>query len=179
MHYMHALFENGRGGSLVGTHPGLEVLERGSSGVKGEVDVLALIRDGALVPIEVKRTSNGFTTEEIEKFNTIVDMMKSPWSGLAVCQYGRDVVPEFQSLENRTGESAARFRVLLSYDLLLDPAPFWRLGSDPFGWRPLTAEEIRQRETDFVQRLASADAESADWLDTAMLHRPSQDRPAP
>jgi hypothetical protein len=179
MRHMHALFENGRRGSLVGTHPGLEVLERGSLAVKGEADVLALTRDSAFVPIEVKRTSSGFTPEEIEKFNAIVDIMKSPWSGVAVCQYGRDVMPEFTSLEDRTDDPGARFRVLLSYDLLLDPMPFWQLGGDPFRWRPLTAEEIQQREANFVQGLASASAESAEWLDSAMLHRPSPDRPMP
>jgi hypothetical protein len=63
--------------------------------------------------------------------------------------------------------------------LLLDPTPFWHLGGDPFRWGPLTAEEIQQRETTFVQRLASASAESADWLDSEMLHRPSWDQPAP
>jgi hypothetical protein len=179
MRHMHALFENGRRGSLVGSHPGIEVLERGSLAVKGEVDVLTLTRDAAFVPIEVKRTSNGFTPEEIEKFNTIVDIMKSPWSGVAVCQYGRDAMPDFTSLEDRTGDRGARFRVLLSYDLLLDPMPSWHLGGDPFRWRPLTAEEIQQREMNFVQGLASASVESAEWLDGEMLHRPSPDRPAP
>jgi len=80
-------------------------------------------------------------------------------------------MPEFTSLEDRTDDPGARFRVLLSYDLLLDPMPFWQLGGDPFRWRPLTAEEIQQREANFVQGLASASAESAEWLDTRRHRR--------
>jgi hypothetical protein len=73
------------------------------------------------------------------------------------------------------GLDAEHFRLILSYDALLDPLAIWSLGNDPFAWTPLTAEEIAARETRFVKQLQSrAESGPYDWHADTMLRRPSR-----
>ena len=78
----------------------------------------------------------------------------------------------FRQLESR-GQGVDPFRLILTYDLLLDPHPVWALGADPFAWAPLSIEEIKKREAAFVQLLAHGrENESFQWFDYSMLRRP-------
>ena len=107
-----------------------------------------------------------------EKLTLLAKALRSPWSALAVCQYGDAAPDEFRQLESR-GPGADHFRLILTYDLLLDPHPFWALGADPFAWGPLSDDEIQERQAAFVQFLAQGrENENIPWFDYSMLRRP-------
>lgn len=166
----------GSGSALVGFHPGMDVRRKGEEMTEGEADVLMLTQDAQFVPMEVKRTSTGFTEAQVGNLNRLATALGAPWSVLATCQYGVDVSDDFPLLENRELPAGPRF--LLSYDTLLDPHPVWSLGTDPFAWSPLDATQIQEREREFVTRLAvEADDATSDWLAGHMLRKPSL--PAP
>jgi hypothetical protein len=170
--YFQSLFGGGES-RLVGIHPGLDVYKVGDNKRLGEADNLLLFRNADLVPIEVKRSFSGVVPAEVAKLDLLAATLRSPWSALAVCQYGRDAPASFTALENR-GPAAEPFRLILSYDRLLDRHPVWALGSDPFAWKPLSDDAVKKRETEFVQWLASAgDEEDVSWFDYSMLRRPS------
>lgn len=57
----------------------------------GEADLKMLTRVGEFVPIEMKRTAEGLNENEIRKLNILSGALGSPWNGVAVCQYARDV----------------------------------------------------------------------------------------
>lgn len=175
MRYFDSLFGGSDGGRTIGMHPGMEVLRAGTTEPEGESDVLMLMRDGSFIPIEVKRSSSGFTIGEVEKLDHLANVLRAPWSAVATCQYGRDVDPCFTTVERRD-DSADRTRLILSYDALLDPHPTWILGADPFEWAPLTDEEIEHREAEFVDRLKAANPGGThDWMAEEMLHKPGLD----
>lgn len=173
MRYFHSLFYSKRGGQTIGMHPGIAVRRTGSKATLGEADVLLLMRSGNFVPIEVKRSSTGFAETAVERLNSLADALAAPWSAAAACEYGRDAAAEFVALEQRESDSP-RFRIVLSYDSLLDPHPVWALGADPFLWRPMTEGEVQERETDFVKRLSDeAEHGTVDWLAQSMLNKPT------
>ena len=173
MYWFRSLFGDPTRGRMIGMHPGIEVRHLGSSDPEGEADVLLLMWNADFIPVEVKRSSSGFTESAVNAFNHLVDVVHAPWSAVAVCQYGHEVAPAFVGLEDREPGSG-RHRVLLTYDKLLDPRPIWALGTDPFAWNPLTSEEIEHRESDFVKRLvAEADSGPHDMVAYSMLHAPS------
>ena len=167
MRYFQSIFER----RLVGIHAGLEVRNTDGTGVVGEADNLLLFENADLVPVEVKRAFGGVLPEEVAKLNKLALALRAPWSAIVVCQYGHEAPDDFIAFENR-GEGADPFRLILSYDTLLEPHPVWRLGADPFAWAPLTNQQIEERQARFVQRLAGAEEEGYRWLDFSMLRRP-------
>ncbi|WP_028266980.1 hypothetical protein [Arthrobacter sp. MA-N2] len=173
LRFFNAIFSRFTGSDLVGMHPGMNIHHKGDTRTQGEADVLLLFRDAAFIPIEVKRSFSGIVPKEISKLEHLARVLDSPWSAVVACEYGIQAAPqEFVELENR-GKGATPFRVILSYDRLLDPTPVWSLGGDPFAWDPLTAEQIHARETAFVNRLAQRfEAGPFDWLEDRMLDRP-------
>lgn len=175
--FLHILLGSGKGGRNVGLHPGMEVKRKDREGLVGEADVLLLTKAGEFVPIEVKRTSAGFNAQEVAKLDRLCDELSAPWSGVATCEYGRAASAEFRALEARTAEHE-RFRIILSYDVLLEPYPVWAMGSDPFAWNVLTDAQILEREAKFVTALAGqGEGESVDWLSYDMLRSPRLDIP--
>jgi hypothetical protein len=124
----------------------MEVLTKGANSVLGEADVLMLTTESQLIPVEVKRTSTGFTASEVGKLDALADHLKASWSMAAVCQYGKDVDPAFSGLEDRSHAPDSHFRALLSYDALLNPMPMWTLGGDPFAWTPMADEQVNERQ---------------------------------
>lgn len=168
-YYFHSLFSGVQTSALIGLHPGMEVRTVGSDATEGEADVLLFTRDAEFVPAEVKRTSTGFSGNELTKLDHLCRTLNSPWSAVATCQYGRDVGEEFPTLAKRAPNSE-HLRITLSYDAILDPQPSWALGGDPFEWNPLTEEQIQQRESEFVRRLAAQASNGPfDWLSMSML----------
>lgn len=167
--YFHWLLDGGGDRGLVGLHPGMEVRRHNESAALGEADVLILTHDANFIPVEVKRTANGFVAKEIEKLDALAGALNAEWSALATCQYGVNIASSYESLEMRT----ERPRFILSYDTLLKSHPVWMMNEDPFAWRPLNPDEIEEREREFVQRLArKSEGSSTTRLEGFMLNRP-------
>lgn len=131
-----------------------------------------LFRNGDFVPVEVKRTFSSVVPAEVEKLERLSAALRSLWSAIAVCQYGYEAPEDFAALESRD-ESTDPFRIILSYDALLTPMPFWSLGSETFAWVPLSEEQVSNRQADFVTRMSqqAKDCEHK-WLESAMIRRP-------
>ncbi|MEV5686249.1 hypothetical protein AB0L68_24065 [Streptomyces sp. NPDC052164] len=169
-HFNH-LFESGRRGRLVGLHPGMEVRKKGETRLEGEADVLLFTRRGEFAPVEVKRTSSGFTEREIEKLDHLASFLNSPWSVLASCQYARDAGADFEQLASYS-PTEGYSRIALTYDTLLGRS-IWSLGVDPFAWSPLSLDEIKKREERFVRRMAGhSEIEGFSFLAEDMLNPP-------
>lgn len=175
--HLGLLLGTGKRGALVGLHPGVEVRENGLVNPGGEADVLLFTRRAEFVPVEVKRSASGLTATELSKLDTLCELLSSPWSAVAACQYGRDVDPEFAGIEAKN-QDGSYSRILLTYDALLDPFPVWTLGQDPFEWHAMSDEEISKRESAFVRGLADQSSEtSRDWSAEWMMKKPQ--RPTP
>ncbi|MFE2266447.1 hypothetical protein [Streptomyces griseosporeus] len=169
--YFYLLFDAGRRGRLIGLHPGMEVREKETAALQGEADVLLFTRHAEFIPVEVKRTSSGFTEREIEKLDQLAQFLKAPWSVVATCQYGKDAGEGFQELAEYSATEGYS-RVVLSYDKLLG-RPFWAINDDPFEWKPLSVDEIKDREQRFVTTLINrADTGKSNWLAEDLLNPP-------
>lgn len=173
--FFHWIFEAGSKGQLIGMHPGMSVFKTDDGNEIGEADLMMLTRMGEFVPIEVKRTAKGLNENEIRKLDILSGALKSPWNGVAVCQYARDVdETSLTSLVTRNRDGTYQ-RIALTYDQLLDPHPIWALGGDPFVIRKLTDKEIAEREKEFVTSLKRrAEEPDTDWQAYLMLYRHSR-----
>ena len=167
-------FDSAMNDRLIGLHPGMEVVAPGSTTVLGEADVLLLTRHAELIPVEVKRTSSGMTSSELEKLDALTKALKSPWSAVVACQYALDMDDDF-GLHGTRGSDGSHLRMTLSYDAILTPHAIWSIGNDPFEWKPLTADEIQKRQSDFVKTMEDWDPESRrSWSDDVMLSNPAE-----
>lgn len=166
------LMGEGRSRQLVGQHPGMEVRGTGSTLAAGEVDVLLLTLRGEFVPVEVKRRGSGITEPEVAKLEALVETLGSPWSGVAACEYLHRCTADLGALQVADEVEGTYQRIVLTYDHLLDPMPFWSMGADPFGMSALTEEEIEDREGRFVDTLVDHATNSAEsWFEGDMLNR--------
>ncbi|MGJ5826129.1 hypothetical protein [Streptomyces ossamyceticus] len=171
--YLYLILEAGRKGRLIGLHPGMEVREKGQVELEGEADVLLFTRRAEFIPVEVKRTFSGFTEREIGKLDHLASFLKSPWSLVASCQYGKDAGEEFEELSKYSAIEGYS-RVVLSYDKLLG-RPVWAINSDPFEWNPLSLDEIKKREQQFVRNLIDrVDNGRENWMAKELLNPPSR-----
>jgi hypothetical protein len=169
--YFYLLLDAGRRGRLIGLHPGMEVRGKGQSRLEGEADVLLFTKSAEFIPVEVKRTSSGFTEREVEKLDHLASFLNSPWSVVASCQYGKDAGNEFEELVKYSA-SKGYSRIALSYDKLLG-RPFWAINSDPFEWNPLGSDEIKAREQRFVRAMIDrAENGRVNWLEEDLLNSP-------
>ncbi|WP_427136171.1 hypothetical protein [Pseudarthrobacter sp. S9] len=176
LRFFNIVFSRFAGSDVIGIHPGMDIRCHGSDRIEGEADVLLFFKDSAFVPVEVKRSFAGATASEILKLEHLASVLHSPWSAVAVSDYGLEASTDFIRLEGRD-DTKKHFRLILSYDRLLDPTPIWSLGGDPFEWIPLTREQIQEREAGFVQRLTQrAEDGPFDWLANTMLRRPGATR---
>lgn len=171
--FFESIFGFGSQSQLIGMHPGMSIFPAGGNIEIGEADLLMLTRRGEFIPIEVKRTAAGLTQNEVAKLDSLATAMRSPWSGVAACQYVRDTDDLLSSLATRNADGT-HLRLALTYDLLLQPHPMWALSDDPFVLKELNDEEIAAREKDFVTSLKTQAKESdTDWLAYSMLRRPA------
>ena len=172
VHYFDSLFERPKSGRLVGMHPGMEVRHQNSPSAIGEADVLVLTQEAEFIPVEVKRRGAGLTGSEVGKLDVLAVALKSPWSAVAACEYAADSDSDLSRLVLRRESDGTYERIVLTYDRLLDPAPFWSFSGDPFALVALTPDEISKREQDFVARLEGGVSDvNASWLEWHMLHR--------
>lgn len=141
---------NDRG--LIGAHPGVEFVNTTSDQVIGEADVVLLMRDGSIVPVEVKRRAAGANDENERLMDSLAHAVKAPWDALAVTEPARDC-QELQSRERRLPETP---RLLLTTDQLYDEHVMWAAGDDPFEWAPYTDDNDDERGRQFVDRLSKA-----------------------
>ena len=171
--FFESIFGFGSQSQLIGMHPGMSVFPAGGNIEIGEADLLMLTRRGEFIPIEVKRTAAGPTQNEVTKLDSLATAMRSPWSGVAACQYVRDADDLLSSLAIRNADGT-HLRLALTYDHLLQPHPMWALSDDPFVPKELNDEEIATREKDFVTSLNTRAKEAdTDWLAYSMLRRPA------
>lgn len=133
---------------FLGGYPGLEFVDENDR-VTGEVDVLAATTAG-YIPVEVKRSERGFDDDQVKRLEDIGRRVRAPFTVLAVMKYHRDIDPSFFELEQRED---APHRILLTYDHLLDPHPFWALGGDPFAFRNISEEQLGNRRSGFTDAL--------------------------
>lgn len=143
LRYLAKLLHGAPGSRIVGAHPGVDFFPRGIQRRIGEADVLLLDRDGGLVPVEVKRTFAGATDDELARLDLLADSMDAPWDAVAVNQYASKA-PEGW-LDRVRARGGGRPRVVLTYEQLLDPAPFWSMGSSPFDAAPASVEDLADR----------------------------------
>lgn len=177
--FFASVFGFGSQSRLIGLHPGMSVRRPGEPNDVGEADLLMLTRWGEFVPIEVKRTATGLTGNEVQKLDTLAQAMRSPWSGVAACQYARDTGEALDSLSTRNADGT-HDRLVLTYDHLLQPHPMWALSDDPFAQMKLGDEEIAKREKEFVASLVTRAKETdVDWLAYSMMRRRTNAEPAP
>lgn len=177
-HYFDAIFRGGKSGRAVGVHPGMEVRSLDETPFIGEADVLILTRHGEFIPIEVKRRVTGLSDSEIDKLEVLVSALSAPWCAAAVCEYAGAVHDECSRWVVRA--EGTYKRIVLAYDRLLEPQPFWAMGDDPFALTPLSTDDIEERETAFIKSLgqrASDGPGSAFEFD--MLHRSEAGSPLP
>jgi hypothetical protein len=145
----------------------------------GEADVLILTRDGDLIPVEVKRRIGGIEGAA-EKLDALSDALQSPWDGVVVTQPARDC----EALTALGRSLPERPRILLTDDQLHADRIICTLGSNPFGWRPMSADKDGVRQAAFVKRLAASDPEAAfDYVSETLLNKDvggiRRDRSAP
>lgn len=169
--FFEAVLGSDSTGRLIGAHPGMSAYRFGSATEIGEADVLLLTRAGEFIPVEVKRTAIGLTDTELDKLNTLATALQSSWTAAVVCQYALDAADGLEGIAARYEDGTHR-RMVLTYDALLQPHATWSIGADPFDEPKLSAEQVRQREKDFVDALARRSADSPrDWLTYSMLRR--------
>lgn len=169
--YFDLIFGFGSKSQLIGMHPGMSVLPAGGGNELGEADLLILTRRGDFIPVEVKRTAEGLTPGELEKLDTLVRAMSSPWSAVAACQYARDAGNPLVTLATQNDDGTYQ-RLALTYDHLLEPSPMWALDDDPFDLEPLNEEKIKEREAAFVSSLRELTGDTdKDWFTYSMLQR--------
>lgn len=141
LRYFHLLL---KGQGLVGLHPGVNFMERNTSDVVAEADVLMLFADGSLVPGEVKRTGAGITDDAVTKLEAVATRLESPWSFFAVGQAARNCGENVQAAECR---DEGNLRFVVTTDQTYEDYPIWSLGGNPFAWNPVSEESDTARAT--------------------------------
>lgn len=141
----------GRAG-LVGAHPGVSITGADGQAI-GEADVLLLFSDGSLVPFEVKRRAAGVDERALSLMDALADALEARWDALAVTQPAREI-PDIAAAERH---SPARPRLLLTNDQIHQVHVIWAMGSNPFKWAPITAEQDLERAAAFRKGLAAND----------------------
>lgn len=164
--------------NLIGLHPGLEAIRENETQIAGEADVLMMLSNGDCIPAEVKKSFVGVTEGELVKLENLRAIWNAPWSVVAVTDYAHNAPDEFADIEQR-GEEIENYRILLTYDQMLEPHPIWALGSDPFEWKPMSIEAISDREKEFAAQLhGRLDFDEAISLESSMLYKRAIKDPA-
>lgn len=148
IYYFDVLLSRSLG--VIGFHPGMEFIKDGESSPVGEADCLIMSTAGECIPVESKKSFGGVTFDELKKLEILAESLGSPWTAVVINSYADSAPEDFSDLENRELPGAA-YRIILTYDKILDPHPHWTLGGDPFEWSPLSGEQIAEREKQFVE----------------------------
>jgi len=152
--------------ALIGAHPGVDFIDPGTGRTIGEADVVLLMRDGSIVPVEVKRRAAGATDDNERLMDTLADAVAAPWNVLVVTEPARDC-PDLPTRERRLPD---RPRLLLTTDQLYNEYTIWAMGGDPFGWEPYTEDRDRERARKFADGLARTTPDHEhDWVSETLL----------
>ena len=151
LRFFNEIFASTRTSAMIGSHPGVDVTRTGEQNRLGEADVLILMSNGDCIPAEVKRAFGGVVQNEVDKLESLADAFDSPWSVIAVTDYGVNAPEEFEAWSSR-GSIAGRDRLLLTFYHLLE-SNRRVLGTDPFAWSPLNLQQIHEREANFPKRI--------------------------
>jgi hypothetical protein len=153
LHWFKQLF--GDRSTLIGAYPGVDIDRREGKRTNriGEADVLLLFSDGSLVPVEVKRAAAGFGAGAIRKMDRVAEALNAPYDVMAVSQPARECPALPAAIVQRDG----RPRYLITDDQLLDRAPRWPLGTDPFAWNPRTENDDLDRAKAFKAQMEAFD----------------------
>jgi hypothetical protein len=108
---------------LVGVHPGVD-FKNGS--LQAEADVLAVLGDGALIPVEVKLRSTGFRPHDLDMLDRLCG-----WLGATtvVLGTGDDDASLDTAYVEAARDDALPWRRILTAEDWLDPLPMVTLGS--------------------------------------------------
>ena len=132
LRWFYRLFEEhfGRESALFGGYPGVEVVNTEGTTI-GEADVLLLMRDGSLIPGEVKRTASGLNRRELEKLDKLCAALDAPWSFIATLS-ASEQCGELWRDSARSLPDKPRFAVTGSqlFAVFLGRG----LGTNPFAW---------------------------------------------
>lgn len=165
IYYFDVLLSRSLG--VIGFHPGVEFIKDGESSPVGEADCLIMSAAGDCIPVEAKKSFGGVVPAELNKLEKLAESLGSPWTVVAVTGYANSAPEDFSTLENREVPGSA-YRVILTYDKLLDSHPQWTLGGDPFEWSPLSDEQIIEREKSFIEWTRHAEnyefPDPLDWV---------------
>lgn len=104
---------------LIGVYPGV-IFRRGKEEV-GEADILLLLADGALVPVEVKKSATSMTDHDEEMLTRIGEATRSETTIVATADTLADCPDQFKRLAR--ADPPPPLRRLITADQWLDPEP--------------------------------------------------------
>lgn len=130
---------------LVGLHPGVDFRKEGQ---QAEADVLAVLGDGAMVPVEVKLRSTGLRQHDLDMLDRLCD-----WLGAttAVLGTGDDDASLSTAYVDAARDDARPWRRILTAEDWLEPLPSVGFGSrlpGPDACQPDGSELPRQATAD-------------------------------
>jgi hypothetical protein len=158
---------------IVGVHPGVDLHPIGSPEQKAEADVLILLADASMIPVEFKTNSDSFTTHDIDRLNQIQGWLGSRVTIAATAHSDNQISDAFRALAVDDPDETPR-RLLTAEDWL-EPfnvttmdRPYPGAGSSP---RHQTADDL---DAAFPQLLRDErpDQEQTDLL---LLSKPETD----
>ncbi|OEJ21681.1 hypothetical protein AS594_39960 [Streptomyces agglomeratus] len=136
---------------LVGAHPGVEFRRAGQ--LIGEADILVLLADGSMIPVEVKRHGAALTTEEVRKLRIIADALGSPTIMLGAGDSRSNCPADTLALDTDDGQCR-----IITQEYWLNPTPH-----ATFGWAdlphpaPATVPDVTAHEDNFANQLVDAE----------------------
>lgn len=149
---------------LVGIHPGVDFARNGD---KAEADVVILMADGAVIPVEVKRRSTGFRPHDLSQIEKVGEWFDSTASILAVGDAAAEVDARYLTYAI---DGEVPVRRLLAAEDWLNPYPVVTMDGSMPG--PQTVlEELAKRE---AARSGSDDRPSTDRSTVPFWHRRGQ-----
>ena len=164
--WLSRLFERG----LYGLHPGVDVYDDDDRRI-GEVDLALVFAGGGLALGECKLTARGLTAEEVEKHETLADLLDADWTFYAVPAWAAECSPLWEALQR---EMPQRPRWALAHEQLLAPDAdvFWTVGTNPLAWAPADEDTRRRRHEEFVAAVprGAQHLEDEPHLDQMLLH---------
>lgn len=141
---------------LIGAHPGVEFIRDGA--IVAEIDVVLLLRDGSLIPVEVKRRATGFDEAANAQLDAISDLLVAPFDVVSVMES----VPGDHKVRTLMREVPARPRFLLTGEHLSMGRVMWPMGANPFDVPTAEAGTGSNHHVAWMRAVASMDEQPDD-----------------
>jgi hypothetical protein len=131
--FVASLFEPhfDRPGPIFGAYPGVTIRRPGLNDPIGEADVLLVMADGRLGVAECKANAAGLDDDELTKLDLLARELNASWTLCATTDRSANCGLAW----HRDIGSADRPHYVLTAEHLLDAAPYYAAGTDPFAWR--------------------------------------------